>query len=324
MITLQQAQKIISERISSINFTSEPIELYKPISYIFKTGGKRIRPAITLLGCNLFSEDIEPAIYQAIALEIFHNFSLVHDDIMDNANVRRGQQTIHAKWNNNVAILSGDAMCIKAYDYILECDQRYLKKVLAEFNNAAIKVCEGQQFDMNFETRQNVSEAEYLRMIELKTSALLAACLKIGAIIGGASDKDANFLYDFGLNLGLAFQLQDDLLDVFGDETTLGKEIGKDILSNKKTYLLIKALETAKGLQLESLKNWIKVKKFDPEEKIKAIQVIYLGLGIKEITLKAIEGRLIKALDDLKKVNVADERKLELKNFLYSMRNRKY
>jgi geranylgeranyl diphosphate synthase type II len=243
---------------------------------------------------------------------------------MDNANVRRGQQTIHAKWNNNVAILSGDAMCIKAYDYICNCDQRFLKKVLAEFNNAAIKVCEGQQFDMNFETRQNVSEAEYLKMIELKTSVLLAACLKIGATTGGASDKDADFLYDFGLNLGMAFQLQDDLLDVFGDEQMLGKEIGKDIVSNKKTYLLIKALETAKGSQLESLKNWINIKKFDPEEKIKAVQVIYLGLGIKEITLKAIEGCLIKALDHLKKVNVADERKLELKNFLFSMRNRKY
>jgi geranylgeranyl diphosphate synthase type II len=324
MITLQQAQKIISEKIGSIHFTSEPFELYKPISYIFKTGGKRIRPAITLLGCNLFSEDVGPAINPAIALEIFHNFSLVHDDIMDNANVRRGQQTIHAKWNNNVAILSGDAMCIKAYDYICDCDQRFLKKVLAEFNNAAIKVCEGQQFDMNFETRQNVSEAEYLKMIELKTSVLLAACLKIGAITGGASDEDAGFLYDFGLNLGMAFQLQDDLLDVFGDEPTIGKEIGKDIISNKKTYLLIKALETAKGSQLDSLKNWIGLKKFDPEEKIKAIQVIYLGLGIKEITLKAIEGSLIKALDDLKKVNVADERKLELKNFLFSMRNRKY
>jgi geranylgeranyl diphosphate synthase type II len=324
MITLQQAQKIISEKIGSIHFASEPIELYKPISYIFKTGGKKIRPAITLLGCNLFSEDIEPAINPAIALEIFHNFSLVHDDIMDNANVRRGQQTIHAKWNNNVAILSGDAMCIKAYDYICNCDQRFLKKVLAEFNNAAIKVCEGQQFDMNFETRQNVSEAEYLKMIELKTSVLLAACLKIGATTGGASDKDADFLYDFGLNLGMAFQLQDDLLDVFGDEQMLGKEIGKDIVSNKKTYLLIKALETAKGSQLESLKNWINIKKFDPEEKIKAVQVIYLGLGIKEITLKAIEGCLIKALDHLKKVNVADERKLELKNFLFSMRNRKY
>jgi geranylgeranyl diphosphate synthase type II len=324
MITLQKAQKIISDKINSIHFTSEPIELYKPISYIFKTGGKRIRPAITLLGCNLFSEDVEPAVNPAIALEIFHNFSLVHDDIMDKANVRRGKQTIHSKWNDNVAILSGDAMCIKAYDYICDSDPRYLKKVMVEFNNAAIKVCEGQQFDMNFETRQIVSEAEYLKMIELKTSVLLAACLKIGAITGGATDKDADFLYDFGLNLGMAFQLQDDLLDVFGDEQMLGKEIGKDIISNKKTFLLIKALETAKASQLDSLKKWINLKTFDPEEKIKAIQVIYLGLGIKEITLKAIEGSLIKALEDLKKVSVEEDRKLELKNFLFSIRNRKY
>jgi geranylgeranyl diphosphate synthase type II len=324
MITLKQAQEIINDSINKLQFDSKPKELYEPIIYTLKLGGKRIRPALILLGCNLFSEDITAAIFPAIAYELLHNFTLVHDDIMDNANVRRGKQTVHKKWSNNAALLSGDAMCIKAYEYINKCNERYLKEATKTFNDAAIKVCEGQQLDMNFETRLSVSEKEYLNMIGLKTSALFASSLKTGAIVGGASSQDVELLYDFGLNLGFAFQLQDDFLDVFGEESAIGKEIGKDIISNKKTYLLIKALELAKGTNLESLKKWLKEIKFEPEEKIKAVQLVYISLGIRELTLKAIENYFIKSLEDLKKVSVLDNRKLELRNFLSSLRNRKY
>jgi geranylgeranyl diphosphate synthase type II len=323
MLTLPEAQKLIHSEIEKLDLTNRPTELYEPIKYILSLGGKRIRPALALLSCNLFSEDITPAIKPAIGLEVFHNFTLLHDDIMDNANVRRGFPTVHVKWSPNVAILSGDAMCIKAYQYVSECDKN-LKKVLQVFNKTALEVCEGQQYDMNFETIDNVSVDEYLQMIELKTSVLLAACLEIGALIGNANDEDATHLYNFGLNLGLAFQLQDDLLDVFGDEATFGKEIGKDIVSNKKTFLLINAMQLAMGSQKENLAQWLLKKDFNPEEKISAIQNIYLSLGIKDLTLKTIESFFTKALEELKKVNVIEEKKLELKNFLYSLRNRKY
>ncbi len=324
MITLKQAQGMVNNELCKLNIGSTPKELYDPIDYVINLGGKRIRPALAILSCNLFSDNVNSSLGPAVALEVFHNFTLVHDDIMDNANLRRGKETVHIRWNNNVAILSGDAMCIKAYEKLSECDERYLKKVLLVFNETALKVCEGQQYDMNFENRQSVTEVEYLKMIELKTSVLLAGSLKIGAIIGGASDDEAELLYNFGLNLGMAFQLQDDLLDVFGDESILGKEIGKDIISNKKTYLLIKALEIATGSQLNTLKNWLLSKNFNNDDKIKGVQTIYLGLGIKELTLKAIEKRIVESLCDLKKVSVLDERKVELTNFIYSMRNRKY
>ena len=324
MISLKQAQQIISDEINSIDFNFEPKELYEPISYILSLGGKRVRPALTLLGCNLFTDEVKPSINAGIALEILHNFTLLHDDIMDLANLRRGQQTVHKKWNNNVAILSGDAMSIKAFEYIAKCEQQHLKPVFDVFAKTALQICEGQQFDMNFENQKSVSEREYMQMIELKTSVLLAACLKIGAICGNSSEKDANLLYEFGLNLGLAFQLQDDLLDVFGDECTFGKEIGKDIVSNKKTYLLIKALELAKSQNSERLNYWISIKNFDPLEKIKEIKSIYQELGIKEITIQTIENYFIKALNGLKNVSVNEESKIELAGFLTELRNRKY
>jgi geranylgeranyl diphosphate synthase type II len=324
MITLKQAQDCISEEIGRIQYNTEPRELYDPMSYILTLGGKRIRPALALLACNMFSENIKPAINAALAVEILHNFTLLHDDIMDKANLRRGQPTVHVKWNNNVAILSGDAMCIKAFEFISKCDDRHIKRVFEVFSKASLQICEGQQFDMNFESRLTVSEAQYMKMIELKTSVLIAACLKIGAICGDSSAENAEYLYDFGLNLGLAFQLQDDLLDVFGDEDTFGKEIGKDIVSNKKTFLLIKALELATGSQLEQLKDWIAARDFDSEEKIKAIQLIYMRLGIKDITLKAIESYFSKAFNELKKVSVDEDRKYELKNFLCDLKSRKY
>lgn len=324
MITLQEAQQIISNEIKKIDFDRKPYELYEPIRYILNIGGKRIRPAMALISCSLFNDKVDDVIPAALALEVFHNFTLVHDDIMDNALLRRGQQTVHAKWNNNIGLLSGDAMCIVAYELLVKTNPKILPEVIRLFNKTALEVCEGQQFDMNFETRQSVSEGEYLRMIELKTSVLLAACLKIGAICGGASDKDADLLYSFGRNVGLAFQLQDDLLDIFGDEATLGKEVGKDVVSNKKTYLLIKALELAKGTQLENLKKWINAKNFNTEDKIAAVKIIYVALGIKEITLNKIESYFLNALDDLKKISVSNDRKFELQSFLFNIRNRKY
>ena len=323
MITLIQAQEIINDEIERFKIKRSPKELYEPVSYILKLGGKRIRPALTLLGCNLFSENISFAIYPALAIELFHNFTLIHDDIMDNANLRRGKQTIHSKWNNNVAILSGDAMCIMAYELLGKCEGKFIKEILEVFNASALRVCEGQQLDMNFETRQTVSEKEYLKMIELKTSELFAACLEIGAITGGANNENSELLYRFGINLGLAFQLQDDLLDVFGDESALGKEIGKDIVSNKKTYLLVKALEIAKGTQREILNKWIAASNYIPKEKISAVQNIYINLGIKEITINAIGNYYSKALKCLNKITISDDRKHELMSFLDSLKNRK-
>ena len=324
MISIKQAQQIISEEINSISLSKEPKELYEPIAYILSLGGKRVRPALTLIACNLFVDEVKPAINAALALEILHNFTLLHDDIMDFANLRRGQQTVHKKWNNNIAILSGDAMSILAFEYIAKCNEKHLKPVFDVFAKTALQICEGQQFDMNFENRLSVSEEEYMQMIELKTSVLLAACLKIGAICGDASENDANLIYDFGLNLGLAFQLQDDLLDVFGEECTFGKEIGKDIVSNKKTYLLIKAFELAKGQHLEALNKWINAKDFDPQVKIEEVKSIYQELGIKEITLKTSENYFINALNGLKKISIKEERKTELASFLSELRNRKY
>lgn len=324
MITLKNAQEIIKNEIDKLEFNNKPEELYKPIEYILKIGGKRIRPSLTLLACNLFTDEVLHAVYPALAIELFHNFTLIHDDIMDNANLRRGKKTIQFKWNNNIAILSGDAMCIKAYEILSKCDGKYLKEVMDVFSSTALRVCEGQQIDMNFETLQSVSEEEYLKMIELKTSVLFAASLKIGAITGGASPKDSELLYEFGKKLGLAFQLQDDLLDIFGNEFAFGKEIGKDVISNKKTYLLIKALELAKDIQLEVLKNWLDAKDFNPEEKVNSIREIYITLGIKEITRNVSEKYYSEALNSLKKVSVAEDKKKELISFLDSLRIRKY
>lgn len=323
MISLEKAQEIIDKHIKSLNLNSQPIELYEPIKYILSLGGKRIRPSLTIMSCNLFSDDIELAINPAIALEIFHNFSLIHDDIMDNAMLRRNKPTVHSKWNNNVAILSGDAMCIKAYEYVLKTNDQHLKKVFEVFNQTALQVCEGQQLDMNFELKW-ITENEYLKMIELKTSVLLAACLKIGAITGNASEANAELLYSFGKNMGIAFQLQDDLLDITSDEVTFGKEIGKDIVSNKKTYLLIKALEIAKGEDLETLSNLISLKEFNPKAKVSKVKGIYEKLGIMEITKLTIDNYYTKAYNDLESVSVNNSKKSELKAFLISLKNRKF
>ncbi|MCK5028921.1 MAG: polyprenyl synthetase family protein [Bacteroidales bacterium] len=312
MFSIKELQEIINTKIASEKIGREPFSLYDPINYTLEAGGKRIRPALVLMACNLFSEDIEQAINPAIGLEIFHNFTLLHDDIMDHADIRRGNSTVHKKWDENTAILSGDAMFIKAYEYFLDCESPRFRDLLKVFNETALEVCEGQQYDMEFETRDFVSEDEYLRMIRLKTSVLLAAALKIGALIGGAEQQDAAFLYEFGINLGLAFQLQDDLLDVYGNVHVFGKKTGGDIVANKKTFMLIKALEIAKDEELKTLKSLLSDKNIENEKKIQAVTQIYDKINIKQIVETRIEKLNQDALAFLEKVNVEKNKKSEL------------
>lgn len=322
MITLKQAQDIVTEQVDKLKLNDRPVELYEPINYILSIGGKRIRPVLTLIACSMYSENIKPALMPAIGMEMFHNFTLIHDDIMDNANVRRSRPTVHAKWNNNVGILSGDAMCIKAYDYVMQCPPSVFSDIFWIFNRTALQVCEGQQFDMNFEKRDDVSLYEYLHMIELKTAVLLAACLQIGSLIGGASKKDSEILYKYGLNVGMAFQLQDDLLDVYGEEALFGKETGKDIISNKKTFLLIKALQTAEGDTLSSLKQWLSLAKFDAKEKVSAVRGIYDQLNIRKETQQAILRYFSEADTLLGSLAVDNSKKTELQIFADQIKKR--
>lgn len=324
MLTLENAQQLIAHEFEKLSLYKDPVELYEPIHYILSIGGKRIRPSMVLLSCSLFSDDFTVAIKPALGLEIFHNFTLLHDDIMDNANLRRNRDTVHVKWNTNTAILSGDAMSIKAYQFMCASPKEVIHEVIEVFNQTALEVCEGQQYDMNFETRSNVTVNEYLHMIELKTSVLLAASLKIGAILGGASPANANLLYEFGRNLGLAFQLQDDLLDVFGNEALFGKEIGKDIVSNKKTYLLIKAFELAQGNDLATLNDWTTRAEFNRDEKIKIVTDLYLKLGVKQQCEALIDSYFDKARQQLNEVSASAESKNELHLFMNSLKERNY
>jgi geranylgeranyl diphosphate synthase type II len=323
MHSLKEFQQIINEAVANEKFEKNPQALYDPINYTLASGGKRIRPALVLLAFNLFSEDIQKAVRPAVGLEIFHNFTLLHDDIMDQAKIRRGMPSVHKKWNKNTAILSGDVMLIKAYDYFLTIDSPNFREILQVFNQTALEVCEGQQYDMEFENRDNVTEKEYLRMIELKTSVLLAGALKIGALLGDADKQDAALLYEYGINLGLAFQLQDDLLDVYGDEKVFGKQIGGDIVSNKKTFLLVKAKEVADDEDLKTLEYWLQNnKKPNRDEKIKAMTAIYNKLNIKEITKEKIQSLTQKALNLLDEVKVENHKKTELKNLAGKLINR--
>lgn len=309
---MKQYINIVEEQLASYNFGAQPTELYEPILYILSLGGKRLRPVLTLMSCQLFDEAFDKAIFPALGIEVFHNFTLLHDDIMDNAPIRRGKQTVHEKWNSNVAILSGDVMLVKAYDLFLNYNGVDLNKILQEFNKTATEVCEGQQYDMNFEIRDDVTEEEYIEMIRLKTAVLLACALKIGAIAGGADDKSADKLYDFGINVGLGFQLKDDLLDVYADKNKFGKQVGGDIISNKKTYLLIKALELASGKIKNELINWLNKETFDAEEKVKAVTEIYDRLGIKELTERKMNTYFEKGIDIFNGLNIDEQKKAPL------------
>lgn len=313
MIPFESIQQRIEHEIKQLDFKTPPLSLYKPIQYILSLGGKRIRPALTLMACNIYNICIEEAIKPALGLELFHNFTLIHDDLMDAADKRRNKPTVHKVWDANTALLSGDAMQIVAYQLIGTTKPTHLKEVLDLFSQTALEVCGGQQYDMEFETRTDVSEDEYLEMIRLKTAVLLACALKTGAIIGGAPQEDTLHLYEFGIHIGLAFQLQDDLLDVYGNTATFGKNIGGDILCNKKTFLLINALRLANERQKETLLDWMGQKTFNPTEKIQVFTSIYDELGLKELTEKKIQAYYGKAQKDLTVLNVNPERLTILK-----------
>lgn len=322
MYTLPEAQKLVENHIQTLSIPDTPSQLYEPVKYVLSMGGKRIRPALVILACDLFAGAVEPAMIPALAIEVFHNFTLLHDDIMDRSELRRGKPTVHMKYNENVAILSGDVMSILASKLMNQAPGVVLNTVHDIFTRTAMQVCEGQQLDMNFEQLLTVTEEEYLRMIELKTAVLIAASIQIGAILGGASQKDAGDLFQFGRNLGMAFQLQDDLLDTYGDPEVIGKKVGTDIVDNKKTFLMIKALEKGSPDQKKELTDWLTADKFDPAEKIQAVTKIFDALQIKYITEKEIHEYYDRALASLKQLNRAEERKAELFNFAAFLLNR--
>ena len=325
MHSITQLQEIINtelQRRSDDLRRMTPPNLYNPVDYSLEMGGKRLRPVLLLLSYNIFSDSVIEAIPAAVAIEVFHNFTLLHDDIMDKAQVRRNRPTVHIKFSENNAILSGDVMAFLSYRYLLECKSKRLSEVLELFTKTAIEVCEGQQFDMEFENRQDVLNVEYLEMIRLKTAVLLACGLKAGALLANADDLVANQLYDFGLNLGLAFQLQDDLLDSFGNQQSFGKKIGGDILANKKTFLSINALQDASAEQKTELLHWMNVAEYNPEEKIKAVLNIYNKLNIKQLTEQKIESYFQKCREVFQLISVENERKKQLLEISNSMLNR--
>ena len=322
MHSLKSLQYRISEAFASSKFNNEPSQLYQPISYTLDLGGKRLRPVLVLMSCDIFSGDIENAVYPAMGVEIFHNFTLLHDDIMDNAPLRRGNQTVHQKWNANTAILSGDTMFVIAYEYVAKTDPKLLPQVLDLFNDTARKVCEGQQYDMNFETRQDVSIPDYMLMIRLKTAVLIACSLKLGAILAHAGNADAEKIYELGIELGLAFQLQDDYLDAFGDTSKFGKAIGGDIATNKKTFLYLKAFELAKDEKLIQLSNYFSDTNIALHNKTEGILKIYRQLKIDEITRIGIELHHTKAMEILNSFNFNPETSNELVVLMQEMLGR--
>jgi len=315
MYTLSEAQKLIERHLNNIKFPTEPAELYDPVRYILSIGGKRIRPALVLLACDMFAGSVDSAMHPATAIELFHNFTLLHDDIMDRSELRRGKETVHVKWNQNIAILSGDVMSILASRFLNQAPGAVLRSVNDNFTLTAMKVCEGQQLDMNFEKELMVSEEDYLKMIELKTAVLIAASLKIGAMLGGAAEKDAEDLYNFGRDLGLAFQLQDDLLDAYGDPAEFGKVIGMDIVDNKKTILMITALKLAAEDDRNQLIHWLEATNFDNQEKISAVMAIFNKLDVKSRVEDMINRYYDSALNSLEALNRPKDSKRVLFSF---------
>lgn len=322
MKTIEDLRKIIENSIEEEDKALEPRELYEPIQYTLKNGGKRLRPILVLLGCQVFSDEIQKAVKPALGIEMFHNFTLLHDDIMDKAFLRRNKPTVHIKWDINRAILSGDALAIKSNLFLASSDRSVLPEVLGVFNKTALEVCEGQQYDLNFEILDIVNEEEYLRMISLKTAVLLAGSLKIGALIGGASAEDAQLLYSFGHDMGIAFQLQDDYLDTFGEVEKFGKSIGGDIKTNKKTLLLIKARELANPKQLKRLNKFYSTKKGNQEKKIQEVIGIFKDIEVDNYIRKLVCDYSYKALEILDQINVAEDRKQELVKFTNQLINR--
>ena len=319
MKTSEELYEKVNTFIDKLTYNREPKSLYDPIKYVLSLGGKRIRPVLMLLGYNLWKDDPERILMPAVAVETYHNYTLLHDDLMDNADKRRGHDTVHKKWDANTAILSGDAMLVVAYQRLASVDQTKLKPVLDLFTETALEIDEGQQFDIDFENRSDVKEEEYIEMIRLKTSVLLACALKIGAILANAPVTDAEALYKFGEQLGLAFQLQDDLLDVYGDPKVFGKEIGGDIMCNKKTFMLINAFNRANDAQLKELQKWCSGEKFDRKEKVAAVTHLYDEIGIRQLCEAKIEYYFEESKKWLDKVSVPEERKAHLRAYINQM-----
>lgn len=318
MYLIKSYQDSINKGLNNISYPEHPERLYEPIRYFIDMGGKRIRPVLTLLAAEMYDYSIEKSLNAALAIELFHNFTLLHDDIMDNASLRRGKSTVHEKWNASIAILSGDTMLISAYQLLTQNDPIVLPQLFTAFNNVAIEVCQGQQFDMDYEEKSTISVDEYVNMIRLKTAVLLGAALKIGAIVSGAPTDSVNRLEQFGINLGIAFQLQDDLLDVYGKVHEFGKIIGGDIIANKKTFLMVKAIELAKGENAKLLQKWINIST-EPQEKIKNITRIYNDLGIQELTISKMRFYSDKAYDELDRIDLPGSKKETLKQLTESL-----
>jgi len=324
MYSLEQCSSFIEEQLKHLSIGSKtPAGLYEPVDYAMASGGKRVRPVLTLMACNLFDDDIEKALMPAVALELFHNFTLLHDDVMDNADVRRNRPTVHKRWNGNTAILSGDAMMILAYQYMCRVQTDILPALLETFSRAALEVCEGQQYDMDFERRTDVSIDEYLNMIRLKTAVLLAACLKTGAICGGANAANSESLYRFGISLGLSFQIQDDWLDVYADPDVFGKAIGGDILSGKKTFLLLMAFDKADERTRRELSMLLNDSKIAAHEKINRVKIIYDRLGVSDAARQAMDEYYRQAMAHLRNVKIPDQsRKAGLEQFAEKLMKR--
>ncbi len=322
---MQNYNQLISyfeDQLNALNYAGKPIELYDPIKYTLSFGGKRIRPLTTLMACELFCNDYKKALPQAIAIEMFHNFTLIHDDIMDDAPIRRGKETVYKKWNSNIAILSGDTLFALAYQYAQKADKNILPDILDVFNTTAIEVCEGQQFDLNYENNNSVTVDEYLNMIRLKTGVLFGASLKIGALVGNANVTDANLIYDFGVNIGLGFQLKDDLLDTFGNEGVFGKRTGGDIVTNKKTFLYLKALQLADEKTKKELLSLYNTPNINPDIKIEKTKAIFTLLDIESETNIEIDKYFIKGMDNLSRINITKENKKYLRDVAVKMIDR--
>ena len=312
---IEKYSKLLEKEIGKQQYGKQPVSLYEPIRYLMALGGKRLRPMLTLLAYSLYKKNVKEIIPYSVAVEAFHNFTLMHDDIMDKAPLRRGHPTVHERWNVNTAILSGDVMLVKVYDMFLGIDKNILATVVQRFNKCASEVCEGQQWDMEFETQQTVTEEQYLNMIQLKTAVLVGFSLELGALLAGASEKDCKSLREFGINIGIGFQLKDDLLDAYGDSKKFGKQVGGDIIANKKTFLLIKSLELAKEAQRQELQDWISRKKFSKPEKVNAIKSIYDNLAIPALTEKKVNSYFKKGFSRLRNLNCSAKGKTELIKF---------
>lgn len=322
MITSNEALKLINDYIDAMPYERRPQSLYQPIKYVLSLGGKRIRPILMLLAYNLYKDNPEDILPSACGIETYHNYTLLHDDLMDKADVRRGHPTVHRKWNANTAILSGDSMLVMAYRLMAQCPDAKLRDVIELFTETALQIGEGQQYDMDFEQRTDVTEDEYIEMIRLKTSVLLACAVKTGAILADAPEADAEALYHFGEKMGLAFQLQDDLLDVYGDPKVFGKATGGDITSNKKTYMLINAFQRADSEQRKELERWCTAATFDREAKIKAVTELYDAIGIRRLCENKIDECFDESMAWLDRVQLPSERKAQLKAFTLDMMKR--